>query len=649
MESNELVSFSAKEVFSDIRSYLAGRFVGSTRDEFFLEEIVKLVFCKYEFLRDDSLYSPSEVSHSYRSCFRALTSAYPDIFVEGSEIELDTPSIEYVDEHLSRLNLTSLERDVMGDAYETFMGSAVKGQFGQFFTPQNAANLLVNMVSPKPDETVLDLACGAGGFLATAASYIQDHYPETDMEKYVEENVYGVDKDSYLSRLAKIRLASLFSSVGDIKCADSLVWNESLLGAGKNRFDVILTNPPFGSNISAGSEETLRKYTLARKYRSRNDQYVMQESINLSIPPQVVFLEQCFNLLKPNGRLGIVVPESMISSKKYGYVSNYLLEETTIEAIIGMPESLFKTSGKGGTHTKTCLLLLKKSEPSSKDQSFFAAEAKWCGHDSRGRLIPNDDLPTIWEKYVAHVSGELEEDGELGCFVSLNDYKGMILAPRSFTGTIGVSIEDKKDEYDFFTIGELIDGGVLSVSTGDEVGKLEYGTGDVPFIRTSDISNWRVSSDSKHKISEASYEALCEKQDVQVGDLLMVKDGGYLIGNCALITELDTHIVYQSHIFKFRVNKNDLGLTPEYLLAVLSSRYLRAQIEAKTCTLDIINSLGNRHRDLMIPIPKDRRVFSKIHESVSNSIARNVESRKLAEQAMTAVELLECKSTVSTK
>ena len=164
----------------------------------------------------------------------------------------------------------------------------------------------------------------------------------------------------------------------------------------------------------------------------------------------------------------------------------------------------------------------------------------------------------------------------MGCRVTFNDYKGTILAPRSFTGTIGVSIEDKKDEYDLVTIGTLIDEGTLSVSTGDEVGKLEYGAGDVPFIRTSDISNWRVSSDSKHKIFELSYKSLSGKQDVQVGDLLMVKDGGYLIGNCALITELDTHIVYQSHIFKFRVNENERGLTPEYLLAALTSKYLRA-------------------------------------------------------------------------
>lgn len=640
MKSEVLFSFSAKDVFSDIRSYLAGRFVGSTRDEFFLEEIVKLMFCKHEFLRSPDAYNPSEVSRNYRACFRGLVARYPEIFSADTEIELDAPSIEYIDDKLNTLDFAELERDIMGDAYETFMGSTVKGQFGQFFTPKNAAELLVELVKPLPGEKVLDLACGAGGFLASASSYVERTNPGLDMEEYIADCMYGVDKDQYLARLARIRLASLYSNAGNINCADSLVWDETILGPSDGQFDVILTNPPFGSNIVAGSEETLSKFVLARKYRCKQDQYVIQEAINPSIPPQVVFLEQCFNLLKEDGRLGIVIPESMISSKKYGYVSDYLLANVSIEAIIGMPENLFKTSGKGGTHTKTCLLLIRKRRPESRDQSFFAAEAKWCGHDSRGRSIPNDDLPTIWENYKAYLQDAMGKETELGCRVALKDYRSTILAPRSFTGTIGVSIEDKRDSYDFVTIGELMDQGALSVSTGDEVGKLEYGAGDVPFIRTSDISNWRVCSDSKHKISEASYYALRDKQDVKAGDILMVKDGGYLIGNCAIITELDTRIVYQSHIFKLRVNQNDLGITPEYLLVALSSKYLRAQIEAKTCTLDIINSLGNRHRDLIVPIPKDIKVLELIHRKVSNSIKKNVESRKLASSAMELVELL---------
>lgn len=640
MKHQGMLSFSAKDVFVDIRNYLAGRFVGSTRDEFFLEEIVKLLFCKYEFIRDPQLYDKDEISHSYRSCFRSVVSKFPEIFDSNTEIELDSDSIKYVDDKTNVLDLQNMERDVIGDAYELFMGSAIKGQFGQFFTPKNAADLLVSFVAPKPEDTVLDLACGAGGFLTSAASYVHSNNPSTDMRAYAQKNLYGVDKDSFLARLGRIRLASLYETASNIFCADSLIWDKATLGEELNRFDVILTNPPFGSNISAGSEETLRKFDLAHKFRRRGDQYIDIGSINSSIPPQIVFFEQCLRLLKPNGRLGIVIPESMISSSKYGYVTNYLLKNATIKALVGMPENLFKTSGRGGTHTKTCLLYLEKKEPISRNQIFFAAEAKWCGHDSRGKSIPNDDLPIIKEKFSLYCSGRLDKESNLGCEANLSDYSGTILAPRSFTCTLGVSVKDKTDSYYFPTIGELIDTGVIQVATGDEVGKLEYGTGNIPFIRTSDISNWRISTDSKHKISKETFLSLRKKQDVQIGDILMVKDGGYLIGTCAMITELDTEIVYQSHIYKFRVCSNSFGLTPEYLLAVLSSNYLRAQIESKTCTLDIINSLGNRHRELVIPIPKDKSILETITQEVKTSIQENVSSRKHAFAALDKVELL---------
>lgn len=640
MKQQARLSFSARDVFNNIRSYLAGRFVGSTRDEFFLNEVIKMLFCKYEFLRSNQAIERDDISRAYRACFREIVTRYPDIFKPQDEIELDAESICYIDDQFNAIDLRNLERDVMGDAYELFMGSAVKGQFGQFFTPKNAADLLVSFVDPQPNETVLDLTCGACGFLASAALHVSRHNPDTNMHDYAQDNLYGIDKDAFLSRLGRIRLASLYGSTGHIYCADSLAWTDATLGDEGERFGIILTNPPFGSNISAGSEETLSKFELAHKYRCRGDNYYDSGTINPSIPPQIVFFEQCFRLLKPGGRLGIVIPESMISSRKYGYVSNYLLERTTVKAIVGMPENLFKTSGKGGTHTKTCLVYLEKTMPKSRYQSFFVAEAKWCGHDSRGRAIPNDDLPTIHDNYALYRDGNLKKETELGCVADLSGYDGSILAPHSFTGVLGVSVEDKSAEYDFYAFGELIDKGIVQVATGDEVGKLEYGTGDVPFIRTSDIANWRVSSDSKHKISTGTYESLRVKQDVRVNDILMVKDGGYLIGTCAMITELDTRIVYQSHIYKFRVMPNEIGLTPYYLLAALSCNYTSAQVEAKTCTLDIINSLGNRYRDILIPIPKDKAKLDSISSDVASAIEKDVESRKLASRALSMAELL---------
>lgn len=634
-----MITFSAKDTFLDIRNFLAGRFMGATRDEFLLDETIKLIFCKYE-LRDLNTtdIDDIELASLYRQTFKKVLKIHKDIYKERTyEIELDPVSIKYIDNKLNDLDLFNLERDLIGDAYEIFMGDAIKGQSGQFFTPQNAAEALVKIVSPSPDAKIVDPACGAGGFLVATIKY----WNELDVN-YSRNNIYGVDKDGYLTRLAKIHLACMGQDTKSIKCADSLVWDENFLGKCNANYDVVLTNPPFGVNIQAGTSETLSKFELAYKYRKKkNSPSEKTDIINEAVAPQVVFLEQCVNLVKPKGTIGIVVPESMISNKKYSYVTEYILRTCYIKAIIGMPDDLFKTSGKGGTHTKTCLLVLeKKAEEGAQDYNIFMAEAKWCGHDSRGREIPRDDIPYIVENYIKYQKGEDVNNDHLGFIVSSRQITNNVLAPRTYVFDKQIDA-GLRETHQLITIGQLINENILEVTTGNEVGKLAYGSGNVPFVRTSDISNWEIKSDPKHLISEEIYESLAAKQDVREGDILMVKDGSYLIGTCAMITKYDTKIVYQSHLYKIRVaDGNQYNLDKYYLLAVLSSEYVRQQIFAKTFSQDIINSLGDRLKELIIPITTDKKRMDKISGMVKKSIDESIEARELARKVRAEVLIM---------
>lgn len=632
-------TFSAKQVFEDIRNYLAGRFVGATRDEFLLEEVIKLIFCKFHLTENDTAkIDEIELSGLYRRAFKQVLQQYSEIYSDPeSAIELDPISIKFVDSRLSTLDLDNIERDIIGEAYEIFMGDAVKGQSGQFFTPQNAAAALVQMVSPKPDDKVLDLACGAGGFLVATYKYWKHRYSNVVSEN--ARNLYGVDKDEYLTRLSKIHLACLARTTSNIFCADSLVWDEMILGTSENAFDVILTNPPFGSNIQSGTLETLRKYLLAYKYKKGKDNAFAQScDINEAVPPQVVFMEQCVRLVRPCGLIGIVVPESMISSKKYSFVVDYIMQNCRVRAVIGMPDDLFKTSGKGGTHTKTCLLVLEKYiSAQTESYDIFMAEAKWCGHDSRGREIPKDDIPLIVNYYKDYINSGSIPNTQLGFVISSEDIENYVLAPRAYTYKVMSESQFAPNAHILKKIGELIEEGVIQVSTGDEVGKLSYGTGSIPFVRTSDISNWEIKSDPKHLLSDTIYEQLASKQDVREGDILMVKDGSYLIGTCAMISKYDTRIVYQSHLYKIRVMKNEYGIDNYFLLAALSSEYLKKQIMSKTFSQDIINSLGDRLKDLIIPVPTDRTHIMKISSMVKRSIDDSIEARELAKLARSEV------------
>ena len=394
----------------------------------------------------------------------------------------------------------------------------------------------------------------------------------------------------------------------------------------------MLTNPPFGVNIKTGTTETLSKFDLAYKYRKTKEGFATKTfNINESVAPQVVFIEQCINLAKKGGVIGIVVPESMISNKKYSYVVEYILRACYIRAIIGMPDELFKISGKGGTHTKTCLLVLeKKKKEDDKDYNIFMAEAKWCGHDSRGREIPKDDIPYILRTYFKFKNSEGFKNSNLGFLINRSQITNNVLAPRSYVFGIQ-NDEELRETHTMISIGQLIDEKVLEVTTGNEVGKLAYGTGNIPFIRTSDISNWEIKSEPKHLLSEEIYESLAGKQDVQEGDILMVKDGSYLIGTCAMITKYDTRVVYQSHLYKIRVAEDNIyNLDRYYLLAVLSSEYVRQQIFAKTFSQDIINSLGDRLKELIIPIAKDSNHVKHIAGMVKKTINERIAARELA-------------------
>lgn len=628
--------FSAKDAFLDVRNFLAGRFLGATRDEFFLDEVIKLIFCKYVLKdKDTNSIEDVELAGIYRKTFKTVLEVHNDIYQEDSyEIELDPISLKYIDSKLNELDLFNLERDLIGDAYEIFMGDAIKGQSGQFFTPQNAAEALVKMVDPLPNASIVDPACGAGGFLVASIKYWKRLNAQ-----YSKNNLHGVDKDDYLTRLAKIHLACMGQDTKTINCADSLVWDETLLGKCNANYDVVLTNPPFGVSIQAGTSETLSKYELAYKYRKKKDGSMEKtDVINEAVAPQVVFMEQCVNLVKPGGKIGIVVPESMISNKKYSYVAEYILRTCYISAVIGMPDELFKTSGKGGTHTKTCLLVLeKKKKADDKNYSIFMAEAKWCGHDSRGREIPKDDIPVIIENFIKYQKGENYKNDHLGFTVERSQIVNSVLAPRAYVFDRR-NEEELEENHKMVTIGQLVDENVLEVTTGNEVGKLAYGTGTIPFVRTSDISNWEIKSDPKHLLSEEIYASLASKQDVREGDILMVKDGSYLIGSCAMITKYDIKMVFQSHLYKIRVaESNKYSLDRYYLLAVLSSEFVRQQISSKTFSQDIINSLGDRLKELVIPIATDKKRIVKIAGMVKKSIDERIEARELARKVRAEV------------
>ncbi len=597
-----------KSVFRTIRNYLAANAVGITRDEVFAQQIINLIFCKIydeRFTKADDMVRfragfdepPADVRERIGAIFTQVKKQYGDVIEQEDKIMLDHVSLAYAVGELHFFSLSDTERDAIAEAFEVFIGPSLKGGQGQFFTPRNVVKLLVDMIDLSSDDKVIDPACGSGGFLVESLREIWRKidsqgedlgWPEQEIfsekQKAAIKNIRGIDKDYFLAKVAKAYMAIIGDGRGGVFCENSLDSRERWKPLTQEEihleaFDVALTNPPFGKKLKLDDRSILRKYQLGHKWKKEKSttSYEQQDTLYDSQSPQILFIERCLTLLKDRGRLGIMAPESMFCNPSHRYIVQYIKSVARIVAVVSFPEELFQPF----THAKACGVIVEKT-PTDPDHPhpIFMAMTKWCGHDSRGLPIPHDDIPRIMAKYDEYKMGKKIDYDRFGFTISDADIVADVYLPKYYNPEIEKKVNALRETHDILTLDDLIADGVLTISTGDEVGKLAYGTGPIPFIRTSDIANWEIKLDPKHAVSVEIYEKLKDRQDVQAGDILMVRDGTYLVGTCAIISEADTTIVYQSHIYKIR--SEDHGkMNPNLLLAVLSSPVVREQIYAK--------------------------------------------------------------------
>jgi type I restriction enzyme M protein len=648
-----------KAVFRDLRNHLAGITTGITRDEALAQEIINILFCK---ILDEQETAPGEtvtfragideagkdVKKRILALFEKVkTAVYDDVFSKTDTIALDAESVRYVVGELQNYCVMEADRDAIGDAFEVFIGPALRGAEGQFFTPRNVVKMMVEILDPKPGEQIIDPACGSGGFLITALDHVWDqvekeatHKSWSERQKLKREMEVatdcfrGIDKDAFLAKVCKAYMALIGDGRGGVFCENSLLppseWHPAAqLKVQLGTFDVLLTNPPFGAKIPIKGTTVLSQYDLAYKWErdKATKEPVRTTQLEEKRPPQILFLERCLEFLKPGGRMGIVLPESILGNPSYEYLVSFIQQHTKILGVVTMPESLFKTSGKGGTHTKVAVLFLEKSK-GTKGYETFMSDVRWCGHDSRGnptirkdqttgRLVLLDEVPLVPERYR---KVRTKRD-RLGFLLPVDKVRNRIFVPKYYDPGIEAELEALKKTHELIRLGDLQKSKVLSVGTGVEIGKMAYGTGTIPFIRTSDLSNWEIKADFKHGISDDLYEELKHKVDVHAGDILLVRDGTYLIGTSAVVTEADLPMLFQSHIYKLRILK-PLAINPWLLFACLNTPIVKRQIRSKQFTQDIIDTLGKRLTEILIPVPKDAGVAASIARETKEIIEK---------------------------
>lgn len=235
-----------KEVFAQLRGYIAGNSREITRDDEIAKQLIHLILCK---IYDERFTAPEdmvtfraseddtdeEIKERIDNLFDSVRAKYNDVLSESDGIVFDGHTLRFIISKLHQFCISETSRDTIGDAFEVFMGDSLKGSQGQFFTPKNVVKLLINVVDPELGKVIIDPSCGSGGFLVEALNYL---WKKNDLKakKYhwsepviAEErtaigikNIRGIEKDSFLSKVSKSYMAVLGDGRGGIFCEDSL-------------------------------------------------------------------------------------------------------------------------------------------------------------------------------------------------------------------------------------------------------------------------------------------------------------------------------------------------------------------------------------------------------------------------------------------
>ena len=527
----------------------------------------------------------------------------PDLAAEDLRFVLPDQLLRQVFNEIADLNLRSAPAHVVGEAFQALIGPRIRGDKGQFFTPRSMVRAMVEIIAPTLGESVLDPACGTGGFLGETHAYRQNHEGSASSHG----PLVGIEKDHDLYMLATAMLHLATGGTGRIRNANSLT-NATfeadslrLSGGPDKGFDVVLTNPPFGTKIGIKDKQTLSKFDFGRQWTKGKDGKWMMSGLQRTVQdPQILFLEYCVRALKPGGRMGIVLPEGVFGNRSQGYVWEWLLQMGEIVALMDCP----RTSFQPGTDTKTNVLFFRRRAESGERRLVASkprvAVAIHCGHDRRGRTERSDgsahpdDFPRLARTFHDRTGQDWYdvEEFQPGYYVPRYYLREVDQTPEEHQLTAGAEM---------VTLRELIETGLLTITKGHEPGSEAYGTGTVPFVRTSDLANFEVRADPTKCLSEAIFKKFSAKQNLQPHDILMVVDGRYRIGSTAMLHDHDYRCVVQSHLRVLRVNDKTV-LGPYHLLFALHLPSVHQRLRNLVFIQSTLGTLGRRLLELRLPL-----------------------------------------------
>jgi type I restriction enzyme M protein len=399
------------------------------------------------------------VADRVRKLFREVKEFYAEqqMFDEYDRLTLTDGALTFITKQLATYRMHDTSLDALGTAYQELVGDNLRGDRGQYFTPSGAVRLMVEMLNPQEGQTVLDPCCGTGGFLReTLLHMLHKWMPDDEQDlsvqerarqetakrellgKYAQACVFGMDFDPFLTRAAAFGVMMLTDIAGNTFQVNSLefprmgalpgVWRamEYLDRIDTGQVDILMTNPPFGSDIPVTGAVLdlfrehengfLKEKSIAYGWSRDEDGTLKQGKPAVSVAPERLFVQKAVEWVKPGGRIGIVLPNGILSNPGPDdeAVRKYILDECWVMASVELPVEIFVV-GAGVNILTTLLFLQKKTEREKEEEEMhgpvdhpvFMAVAEKVGHDRRG-----NDL-FVRDARGDYVIAEYEEKDEI--------------------------------------------------------------------------------------------------------------------------------------------------------------------------------------------------------------------------------------------
>lgn len=422
--------FEEKITYDKLRDKFDLSFIISRLEEMVLaqagvnvfEEVFKLIYAKlYDEDQAKNVRAKQEVYfRQYKEpkktyavindeLFKGAIKEWPNIFNPIDKINLTPEQLQICVPFLEEIKFFGSGREeleIIDRAFEHLIAEVSKGQKGQYFTPRNVIKMCVKMLNPKQDEHIIDPACGSGGFLLHTMYWVWDNYLKSASQQaktnYASRYLFGIDFDDNMRRISQALMLIAGDGRHNIFKRNSLDARDwigeqaeeartrlkSLLTKDdeENRktyrylnFDLLMTNPPFAGEITDSG--LLRQYEFAKK----------NGKLKPKVERHLLFIERSLDVLKPGGRMAIVLPQGVFNNTNMEWIREWFFEKARILAVVGLEGNTFKLPAPAkGTGTKTSVLFLQKWEKDQKplkDYPIFMAVSKKSGKDNSGEYV----------------------------------------------------------------------------------------------------------------------------------------------------------------------------------------------------------------------------------------------------------------------